>query len=354
MDLITILSAIIFVVFTSIYLFAQHRYRYWKNRGVPGLKTTFPYGNSQGFRITKHFSETNKENYDALKGKGLFGGIFLFFTPFAIATNLDFIKTILIKDFNVFPNRGIYYNEKDDPLSAHLLNIEDDRWKNLRSKLTPTFTSGKIKSMFSTVNNVVDNLVARLSSKTDGDSINIFEVFGRFTTDVIASCAFGIESNSLKDEDSKFYEMGQKAFEVKNVFERMIRIGYPDIARKFGVKLLNKEMSDFYYSITKDTVEYREKSSVERNDFMNLMVQMKKSNLINLNEIAAQSLIFYVAGHETTATTLTYCIYELSKNLELQEKARNYTKELLKKHKNEVSYELVSDASYLEQIINGE
>lgn len=58
-------------------------------------------------------------------------------------------------------------------------------------------------------------------------------------------------------------------------------------------------------------------------------------------------------GYDTTATTLTYCLYELSLNIELQEKARQSVTAALKKHKNELNYNSIGEMEYLEQCVKG-
>lgn len=85
------------------------------------------------------------DSYFYFKKKGAkLGGTYLFFHPHYVVTDLDLIKKMLISDFDHFVNRGLFeYKEGRDSMNAHLFNIEDQEWKTLRTKLSPTFTSGK-------------------------------------------------------------------------------------------------------------------------------------------------------------------------------------------------------------------
>jgi cytochrome P450 family 6 len=134
--------------------------------------------------------------YNQFKGKGPVGGMTIFTSPIMMLLDLDVIKNVMVKDFNVFPNRKVYFNEKDDPLTAHLVNLEDEEWRTLRTKLTPTFTSGKLKMMLPTIIDVTDNLISTLEKAVSiNSSVEIKEFLSRYTVDVIGTTAFGLECN---------------------------------------------------------------------------------------------------------------------------------------------------------------
>lgn len=54
------------------------------------------------------------------------------------------------------------------------------------------------------------------------------------------------------------------------------------------------------------------------------------SELFTDDILAANAFAFFIAGFETTASTISYCLYELAINPEIQIKLRDKIKETLK------------------------
>lgn len=181
-DIILLIATLIFAG----WIYFKYKFNYWKNLGVNFINPRIPFGNIQGRKRRFHSSQVFRRFYDELKVKGKFGGIYFFTNPTVIATDLDFIKTILIKDFQYFHDRGMYHNVKDDPLSGHLLNIEGDKWKKLREKLSPTFSSGKMKYMLPTIVQVGERLEKFMNDTIEkNEEAEIKGILARFTTDII-------------------------------------------------------------------------------------------------------------------------------------------------------------------------
>lgn len=350
-----LLIAFLLVVLSAVLYFLKRTFYYWKDLGVPQFSCSVPHGNAKGLGKDFHLSEFLVKYYQKTKKiSGAFSGIYLFTRPILLIVDLDLIKTILVKDFNIFPNRGIFHNEKDDPISAHMFNLEDDPWRHLRQKLSPTFTSGKLKMMFGTIAEVADKLLVVIDKQIDATGqLEVKDTLARFTTDVIGSVAFGIDCNSLEDKNSKFYEMGIRIFSTpSSFFNRVLRSSFKDLSRKLHIKAIPEDISDFYMGITKETVAYREQNpQVNRQDFMNLLLQLKKNNEVTIEQIAAQSFIFFLAGYETSSSTMTNCMFELSINEDIQEKARQDVKDAIEKHGG-LNYESVADMHYLERCVD--
>ncbi|XP_058819736.1 cytochrome P450 6a8-like [Topomyia yanbarensis] len=342
------------------------RYAYWKQRGVPYVEPSFPFGNITQMR-KRHIALLMQDAYLQLKDCGKkFGGVFFFINPVAIILDLDFAKDVFVKDFQYFHDRGVYSNERGDPISAHLVTMEGTKWKNLRAKLTPTFTSGKMKMMYPTITGVAEEFRKCMQVEADnGGEVEMKEFLARFTTDVIGTCAFGLECNSLSDPDAKFRQMGRKALAMTPMgfLRRIFSVTFRDLAKALNIKIVDPEVSNFFMNAVRDTIEYREKNKIQRNDFMDLLIKLKNAEPIDdgtpeqlgrltFNEIAAQAFVFFLAGFETSSTAMSYCLYELAKNQELQDKARKNVEEVLARNDGKMTYEAVHEMRYIENCIN--
>ena len=265
---------------TAVYIYFKVSFSYWKKRGVPTLNPTPPFGDlGAAFFKRKNASQLIHESYKAFDGKN-FGGLYSFTVPSLLVRDPEVIKNILVKDFDKFHSRGIVINEKKQPLLGHLVALSGSKWRNLRVKLSPTFTSGKMKVMFGTLVECGKDLQDCLQEPADNrEIIEIKDVLAKYTTDVIASCAFGIQCNCLKNPDAEFRKWGRKVFELSAATKifRTVTLLLPSF-RRF-IEFPPKDVSKYFMKMVRDTVEYREENDVKRNDFMQLLIQMKNETL---------------------------------------------------------------------------
>lgn len=382
------LEAILVVIALSItlYYFWTAKYNYWKDRNIPYIQPTFPFGNTKEFILSHKFlGLVFKDLYFQLKGHK-YGGVISVRRPLLILRDPDVIKQILTKDFNYFTDRGITVDEEGDPLSAHLFNLGGEKWRQMRVKLTPTFTSGKMKGMFHLMKACSEELKRSLAQSAEKDKIiEVKDVMARFGIDIIGSCAFGLDIDSINNPENEFRKISTKLLRqnfraiIRNILNSVI----PGSSKILGLRSNPKEREDFFFKIVGDTVKYREKNNVERNDFLDLLIQIKNkgkvedesnddfekscpsekningktvsqnSNDIHLtNELmTAQCFVFFVAGYETSSTTLSFCLYELAINKSLQKRLQDEIDNILAKHKGEISYESLKEMTYMDQVV---
>nr|QYA71986.1 cytochrome P450 [Anoplophora glabripennis] len=365
LNLVGVVTALLAIT----YAYFKWTYQYWKNRNVPYIEPTIPFGNT-GNPLTEPLGEAIAELYRKAKAKGWkYCGMYISLSPNLLIVDLDLVKNILTKDFQHFMDRGTYTNEKDDPVGCHLFSLSGSRWKNLRAKLSPTFTSGKLKAMFQTLVDcglVLEDYIE--SNITPKEPVDIKDLLGCFSTDVIGSCAFGLDCNSFKDPDSAFRRFGLKAFSISGlgVIRLLFCQSFPGLARALRIRQVSADIAEFFSNVVRDTVSYREKNNVVRKDFMQLLMEIRNKkdgqkidhgvpgdgNTLTMDEMIAQSFVFFIAGFETSSTTMTFALFELATHPDIQDRLRDEINEVLAKHEGKVTYDSLSEMKYLGQVID--
>jgi cytochrome P450 family 6 len=88
--------------------------------------------------------------YQKLSGNK-FTGLYHIHRPVLFPMDPELIQNVLVRHFEHFQDHEFQFYEKVDPLVANLFMLNGEKWKKLRSKLSPTFTSGKTKMMLQTL-----------------------------------------------------------------------------------------------------------------------------------------------------------------------------------------------------------
>jgi cytochrome P450 family 6 len=268
-----------------LYYYFTANFNYWENKGVPYLKPVPFFGNLMEMGLhRKTQAEGFRELYHKLDGQ-MFGGIFQTRIPMIMFRDPELIKHVLIKDFSHFHDRGMPHDVENDPISANLVILEGEPWKNLRLTLNPAFNSSKMRILFHLVNECAEELCRYLDdSAQKADNVDLRDVLARYATDNISSCAFGVKSNSLRNPHSKFREMGEKIIAPGSWtnMHRLFRYTSPSLLKYFNIKSFSDEVTEFFVKVVKETLDYREENNIERKDFLNLLIQLKKK--IDINE----------------------------------------------------------------------
>jgi len=354
-----IFIAFLLITITLAVYWVRKRYSKLEELGYLHEKPKFPFGNVKGIGKKYHLIQIIKQTYDKFSKQSPIHGLYLFLNPNFIATDLDLIKDILIRDFDTFHNRGLFSSKKNDPLTAHLLTIEDQEWRNMRHKLTPTFTSGKMRMMFHTVLDVSNHMIQRLKSKPNLEDVEIKEVLASFMTDVIGNVAFGLEMNAIEDPDSKFRQMGKKVFTSQNFFVQFLFLAnFKKFSELMRLKLFPTDVTTFFRRIVKAAVEYRRANNIERNDILNSLMKIgtedrEGEEKLTMDEIAAQCFVFFIGGFETSSTATTFALFNLVQYPQIQEKLRDEITSVLAKYDNKITYEAMTDMKYLDMVVNG-
>ncbi|XP_046383445.1 cytochrome P450 6k1-like isoform X1 [Ischnura elegans] len=381
-SVLQITIAIVTILVTSFILFAFWRLTYWKRQGIPYLSPKLPFGNVNDVFLGKRpFGNVMHDIYRQLSGKP-YAGIYMALQPSLLVMDPKLIKDILIRTAitNFQHHIANPHPTKDPYIANNIFFARGPRWKTLRAGLSPAFSSGKMKMMYPLVVAKAKKLASVLEEIAQGSDPKIDAKFhaARYTTDVIASCAFGIETNSLEDPGNEFFNMGLKVFErtFRHTLDTMIIFQFSSLVRIAGSVFITKDVADFFRHLVWGVVKEREEKNIQRGDYMDMLIQLKNNGKVyetgddkktavaqdvdkmKISEhfggdsLVAHALVFYTAGYETSSTALNFALLELARNPDCQEKLINEIDETLRKNNGEIDYDALRSMVYLDKVVN--
>ncbi|EDS44599.1 cytochrome P450 9b1 [Culex quinquefasciatus] len=362
---------------------------YFHDKPIPSMAVTPFLGSTGPLMLRKYtfgdFVEHIYNKYPNAKVFGLFDTI----NPIFVVRDPELIKKITIKDFDHFiDHRPVFGNgENDSPyvlFGKTLFAMTGQKWRDMRATLSPAFTGSKMRQMFELVIECCES-VTEFQLKHKSRSVELNDLFKRFSTDVIASCAFGVRLDSFRDPDNDFYKNGKQMmrFERLSVTLRIFANQFfPTLTGKLGIDVIDREHNRYFSALIMNAIQERTAKGIVRTDMINLLLQaragllkhqhekelaaegfatVRESELGKANsafnmtdtEMIAQAFVFFLAGFETVSSTLMLMTHDLVVHQDVQQKL---VEEILETEDTlagkKLNYETLQKMQYMDMVVS--
>jgi len=303
-----------------LYYFSTSTYDKWQKEKVPHMKPIPLFGN---LAKTLLGLESQYEGFDRIYRQfpdEKICGFYQMKTPYLMIRDPELINAMLIKDFAYFTDHGFYLDPSTNLLSKSLFFMNGQRWKIMRQNLSPGFTSGKLKLMYGQVKDCSKELLNYIKKKSSkSDEIEIHDLLGKYATDVVGTCAFGLKLGSIVDEDSEFRKYGKQLFKptFRQLIITMLGMISPKIPNKLQIQQFSPDVISFFDSTFKEVITYREKNNINRNDVAQTLMQARNDLVLN-NDSFPEGIKYY---SNTIYIFNNNCLYNClfsQKNLQIQ------------------------------------
>ncbi|XP_053974628.1 cytochrome P450 9e2-like [Hylaeus volcanicus] len=348
------------VTILGLYYYFTKEQNPFEKHGLPYKQSIPLLGSSWSAMLhLKPFATMVQDIYN-MAAEARYVGFYHRMAPVVMLRDPELIKSVAIKNFDHFPDHRTFTSGEPDPFfSSNLLLLRGDRWKEVRSLLTPAFTSSKLKAMFVLMSECATNIGQFLASlPADQRTIEMKDVFTRYTNDVFASCAFGINVDSMIDRENKFYAYGREALDIHSIGIHKIVMLYvfPRLAKRLGIRFIRKEVLEFFESVVSANIAARDETGIFRPDLIQLMMESRgklgPGKELTIEDMTSQAFAFFFGGFETTSSLLCFAVHELAVNRGIQERLQREIDQVMCDSNGEVTYEMVNEMKYLDAVVN--
>jgi cytochrome P450 len=253
--------------------------------------------------------------FSDFKGRANFIGIYQMRSPRVFILDPQMAKDVLVKNFKHFRENEFskMFEEKDNPLFArNPFLARADSWKEKRTEISPAFSSNRMKAMHPLVESVCNRLTSYINT-------NINEPFEgkvlalKFLIEAVAICVFGIEANTLQKEDSELQQMSKRLTKpsAMTIIKVIISAIFPPLQKFMKIQFIADDVNAFFLNLFDQAFDYRTKSKIERDDYLDFLITLQKKKGFSSTDIAGHSITFFSDGIESSSVLISHMLYEV-------------------------------------------
>ncbi|XP_004384578.1 phylloquinone omega-hydroxylase CYP4F2-like [Trichechus manatus latirostris] len=289
--------------------------------------------------------------------------------PIITLCHPDIIRPVVNASAAIAPKEVVFYGFLKCWLGDGLLLSGGDKWSRHRRMLTPAFHFNILKPYMKTFNESVNIMHAKWKHLVSCGStrLDMFEHISLMTLDSLQKCVFGFDSH-CQEKPSKYIAtiLELSALVVKRNEQIFLHFDFlyhltPDGRRFRRACSLVHEFTDAAIqerrrSLSKQGADgfLKAKTKTKTLDFIDVLLLSKDEDGKELSDedIRAEADTFMFEGYDTTASGISWVLYNLAKHPEYQERCRQEVRELLRdRQAEEIEWDDLAQLPFLTMCI---
>lgn len=237
----------------------------------------------------------------------------------------DLVRRILVERPDDFPKSDVVRQAIGDLLGESVFVTNGEKWKRQRRIIDPSFEGGKLRQTFAPMLAAADEMAARLDPLADGQPVEIEFEASHAAADVIFRTLFSqpIEAEAARRVFDAFrrYQLAAPMLSPADLMR------LPDWVPRFGLRRLRRRRAaaEIRRLLTAFVEQRRAEidAGAAPDDLATKIMTTRDpvtGDIFDEAEMADQMAIFFLAGHETSASALAWTLYLVANRPEVQER----------------------------------
>ena len=258
----------------------------------------------------------------------------------------SFVKQVMVDEWKEFPKHHKIEEVLKPLLGESIFTTNGETWRKQRAMIDPAFAHTRLEKAFPLMQQAVDDMMLRLQEHPANSSWHVDLEMTHITADIIFRT---ILSTPLSAEDAEeiftafnqFQEATQRVM-VLNTYK------LPSFGAQRASKLAAARIRPILANIIKKRYDdFQAGIDVENKDILSALMIARDENTgaaFGYDELVDHVCMLFLAGHETTASSLTWTLYLIASCPDIQNKMRSEIAEVTSG--NPISFEHIKKLKF--------
>ncbi len=231
----------------------------------------------------------------------------------------ELVRQILTDPDGIFPKNDLMVGALEPLIGNSIFVTDGDVWRRQRAMIEPAFTHMRIGQAFASMQAAVDDHVERLDRKVrDGTPFSIDRLMSELTADIICRTVFSVSiDGGVAREVFDDFAVFEKAVAQVNLSQLILKPAWSKVDQPPGVLVACRRIRDHIGTLT-DT--HLGEGAGSFNDIASAVIaarDLQTGAALTRAELVDQLGVFFLAGHETTASVLIWVFFILASRPEV-------------------------------------